>query len=328
MGGTTSPGGLEKREGPALVKVPTDLLSVENTAGVDLYIKVNGEMILYKKGGSFLPRSRIERLVRHGVRALYINREVVGSFLAITEREIKAMLFSNSKPTIQSLKKVHAKVCDLAASLITVCSSETIGLSVEVSNSIAYAMESFEELPSQVLFLLAKDITTSVHIANVHFLVAGFSYFLGYRDEELRKMSSMGMLHDVGKAFVPDLILKKPGKLNDEEFDEIKKHTVYGRDILKNDGRDNFAFGALYHHENLDGTGYPMGIKGEEIPQEAFIIKVCDIYEALTGYRTYHRPFKPFDAAKLMIEEFVQKKPALPKDLMQGFIEFVGAAKM
>ena len=320
--------GSEYREDSVLVKVPTDLLSVENTAGVDLYINADGEMILYKKAGSFLTRSRIDGLVKQGVRALYIKREVVGAFLAITEREIKTMLFSGSKPTIQVLKKVHAKVCDLASSLITVCSSETIGLSIEVSNAIALAMESFEELPSQVLFLLAKDIATSVHIANVHFLVAGFSYFLGYRDEELRKMSSMGMLHDVGKAFVPEFILKKPGKLNDEEFEEIKKHTIYGRDILRNNGREEFIPGALYHHENLDGTGYPMGIKGEEIPQEALIIKVCDIYEALTGYRTYRSSFKPFGAAKLMVEEFVKKRSALPADLMQEFIAFVGASRL
>ena len=320
--------GSKAADSPVLVKVPIDLLSVENVANVDLYIKASGEVILYKKAGSFMPMSKIDRLIKQGVKALYIKKNVMGSFLAVTEREIKSMLlFSGEKPTIQVLKRVHARICDLASSMISVCSSETIGLSVEVSNSMAVAMESFEELPTQVLFMLAKDITTSVHIANVHFLVAGFSHFLGYRGEELKKVSSMGMLHDVGKAFVPEMILKKPGKLTDEEFREIKRHAEYGRDILENNGKDEFVPAVLYHHENLDGSGYPMGLEGDEIPREALIVKICDVYEALTGYRTYRRPFKPFVAAKLMVEEFVKKRPALPMDLMQEFIAFIGAAK-
>jgi HD-GYP domain-containing protein (c-di-GMP phosphodiesterase class II) len=84
----------------------------------------------------------------------------------------------------------------------------------------------------------------------------------------------------------------------------------------------------LYHHENLDGTGYPFGIKGDDIPKEALIIKVCDVYEALTGYRPYRNPFKPYAAAKFMIEEFVKNKKCIPLDLMEKFIAFVGAAKL
>ena len=313
--------------GVDLVEVPIELLSPENATDVALYLHLNGEMVLYKKAGVFLPKARIDSLIKQGVKVFYLQKEVVGHFLEETEKEVKRLLLDH-KPSIQELRNVHKKLCDFSTSLLAVPSKETINLSIKVAGSIAECMETYEDISTQVLFILEKDIATSIHITNVHFLVAGFSHYLGYRGEDLHKMSTMGMLHDIGKALVPEFILKKPGKLTDEEFEEIKKHTIYGRDILKNNGGDEFIPGALLHHENLDGSGYPMGLKGDDIPREALIIKVCDIYEALTGYRPYRNPFKPFAAAKLMVEEFVKGKNALPMDLMEQFIAFVGAAKL
>ena len=314
-------------KGVDLVEVPIDLLSPENATDVALYLMMNGEMVLYKKAGVYLPRGRIDKLVKQGVKVFYLQKEMVGHFLERTGEEIRQMLLSH-KPSIQELKNVHKKLTDFSASLLAVPSQETIELSVEVAGSLAECIEKNEDISTQVLFLMEKDIATSIHITNVHFLVAGFSHFMGYRGDELRRMSAMGMLHDVGKAMVPDFILRKPGKLTDEEFEEIKKHTLYGRDILRNNGADEFIPAALCHHENIDGTGYPMGLKYEDIPKEALVVKVCDIYEALTGYRPYRNPFKPFAAAKLMVEEFVKEKKALPMDIMEKFIAFVGAAKL
>ncbi len=310
-----------------LVEVPIELLSPENATDVALYLHLNGEMVLYKKAGVFLPKARIDSLLRQGVKVFYLQKEVVGHFLEETEKEIRNLLLDH-RPSIQELRNVHKKLTDFSKSLLAVPSQETIDLSIKVASSLAECMEKNEGLSAQVLFILEKDIATSIHITNVHFVVAGFSHFLGYRGEELAKMSTMGMLHDIGKALVPDFILKKPGKLTEEEFEEIKKHTVYGRDILKNNGADEFVNAALCHHENLDGTGYPLGLKGDDIPKEAMIIKVCDIYEALTGYRPYRNPFKPYAAAKVMIEEFVKEKNAIPMDIMEKFIAFVGAAKL
>ena len=313
--------------GVDLVEVPIELLSPENATDVELYLRLKGDMVLYKKNGIYLPKARIDSLIRQGVRVFYLQKDVVGHFLEETGKEIKNLLLAH-KPSVQELRNVHKKLTDFSSSLLAVPSEETINLSVSVAGSLAECFEKNEDISTQVLFILEKDIATSIHIANVHFLVAGFSHFLGYRGDELRKMSAAGMLHDIGKALVPEFILKKPGKLTDEEFEEIKKHTTYGRDILRNNGGDEFIPVALYHHENIDGTGYPMGLKKDDIPPEALIVKVCDIYEALTGYRPYRNPFKPFAAAKLMVEDFVKENNALPMDLMEKFIAFVGAAKL
>lgn len=96
------------------------------------------------------------------------------------------------------------------------------------------------------------------------------------------------LLHDVGKIGVDDAILRKPGKLTDEEFAAIKAHTVIGAQILSRiTSMPDLQYGALYHHERWDGKGYPKGLKGEEIPEAARIIAVADAYDAMTSNRSY-----------------------------------------
>ncbi len=98
----------------------------------------------------------------------------------------------------------------------------------------------------------------------------------------------MGLLHDVGKIGVPDEIINKPGKLTDEEFEAIKSHPVTGERILKKvKEMPKLSVGARWHHEKYDGTGYPDGLKGEEILEEARIIAVADAYDAMTSNRSY-----------------------------------------
>ena len=98
----------------------------------------------------------------------------------------------------------------------------------------------------------------------------------------------MGLLHDVGKIGVPDEVINKPGRLTDEEFSKIKKHPGIGGKILSNiQEMPELAAGAKWHHERYDGKGYPQGLAGEDIPEEARIIAVADAYDAMTSNRSY-----------------------------------------
>jgi putative two-component system response regulator len=100
----------------------------------------------------------------------------------------------------------------------------------------------------------------------------------------------MGLLHDVGKIGVPDAVINKPGKLTDEEFDQIKQHPAMGSRILANiEEMPKLSTGARWHHERIDGRGYPDGLKDLEIPEEARIIAVADAYDAMTSNRSYRR---------------------------------------
>jgi len=110
----------------------------------------------------------------------------------------------------------------------------------------------------------------------------------GKGDDECRKIYLAGLLHDIGKISIRDEIINKNGKLTNEEYEQIKKHPAKGGKILEK--MMDFPFlqeGALYHHERYDGTGYPSGLKGEEIPEIARMIAVADAYDAMTSYRSY-----------------------------------------
>ena len=133
-----------------------------------------------------------------------------------------------------------------------------------------------------------KDIYTKGHSNRVATYSKRIAKRAGYTDERQDEIYMMGLLHDVGKIGIPRAILNKNGPLTDEEYDAIKKHTTMGAQILENiEDNPKIAWGAKYHHEKFDGSGYPTGKAGEDIPEEARIIAVADAYDAMSSTRSY-----------------------------------------
>ena len=136
----------------------------------------------------------------------------------------------------------------------------------------------------------AKDTYTNGHSDRVANYSREIAKRLGYSEKEQDEMYMIGLLHDVGKIGVPDQIINKTDRLTDEEFEEIKKHPTTGHKILKTiKEMPQLAYGARWHHERIDGRGYPDGLKGNEIPEEARIIAVADAYDAMTSNRSYRK---------------------------------------
>jgi diguanylate cyclase (GGDEF)-like protein/putative nucleotidyltransferase with HDIG domain len=136
----------------------------------------------------------------------------------------------------------------------------------------------------------AKDEYTKGHSQRVSAYSKALAKELGLEKSEVERVEYIALLHDIGKIGVPDNILNKAGRLTNEEFAIMKQHTVVGSDILKDiDAIEGLAVGAKYHHEKYDGTGYPEGLKGEEIPYIARIIGICDAYDAMTSNRIYRK---------------------------------------
>ena len=112
----------------------------------------------------------------------------------------------------------------------------------------------------------------------------------------------MALLHDIGKIGIPDAVINKPGKLTPEEFQLIKRHPVVGAKILQNiEEMPSLSIGARWHHERYDGSGYPDGLAGEDIPEAARIIALADAYDAMTSKRSY-RDALPQDLVKKEIK--------------------------
>ena len=170
------------------------------------------------------------------------------------------------------------------------------------------AAETRERLSKEITLALsqavdAKDHYTNGHSARVATYAKQVAKQLGKTDEECDEIYIMGLLHDVGKIGVPEEILNKKGKLTDEEFAKIKKHTVDGYEILSTiEEIPGLSIGARWHHERFDGKGYPDGLKGMDIPEEARIICVADCYDAMTSKRVYSDP-KPQEEVRA---EFVR----------------------
>jgi HD-GYP domain-containing protein (c-di-GMP phosphodiesterase class II) len=163
-------------------------------------------------------------------------------------------------------------------------------MSLEATRALVYAIDK-------------KDQYTSGHSQRVGFMARITGETMGLPMAELDQLEWSGLLHDIGKIGVPEEILNKPGKLTDEEFDEIKKHPQMGYDILAPiKAFEHILGGVLSHHENEDGSGYPHGLAGDEIPMFARIIHVVDVFDALSSTRSYRKAFTVDKAMDIVLE--------------------------
>ncbi len=156
-------------------------------------------------------------------------------------------------------------------------------------------------IESLAIAIDAKDQTTHGHVRRTQIYASEMGKLLKVGDQELRALFAGALLHDIGKLAVPEYILNKPGKLTEAEFAKMKIHPTVGGDILK---RVNFPYPVedivRYHHEKWDGSGYPKGLKSEQIPLVARIISVVDFYDATRCDRPYRKGMKREDSLALL----------------------------
>ncbi|MCX7832577.1 MAG: HD domain-containing protein [Actinobacteria bacterium] len=175
---------------------------------------------------------------------------------------------------------------------------------LEIVDSLAKAIES-------------RDSYTGEHTESVQKVSLKIAEELGLKEKEKAILEMAARLHDIGKIGIPDNILQKPGKLTEEEYNEIKKHSLIGYEILsKAENLSEVAKVVLHHHEWFSGKGYPYGLKGEEIPLLSRVLCLADAYHALTSDRPYRKAFTKEEAIRIIKEETPQKyDPKLVKIL-------------
>ena len=178
----------------------------------------------------------------------------------------------------------------------------------------------------QVLFTIAKAVDSrsvsrggSVRVAS---LVKNFGEYLGLTPEEIDDLSFAAHLHDIGTIAIPDAVMLKKGELTEEEKELIRQHVLIGEEIcqpLRN--RSGVLPIIRNHHERWDGTGYPDGLSGTDIPYLAQIFQVIDIYDALTSDRPHKKAYSPAEALKIIMEE--TKKGWRNPELIKAFTTFI-----
>ena len=174
-----------------------------------------------------------------------------------------------------------------------IMTEELVHMQHHLEDEVARKTRENERLSFHVVQTLAeaidaKDTYTNGHSSRVAQYAREIARRAGYDKEDQEQIYMLGLLHDVGKIGVPDAVINKPGRLNDDEFALIKTHPVTGARILHTiDEMPELMTGAKYHHERYDGRGYPEGLAGLDIPEEARIIGVADAYDAMTSNRSY-----------------------------------------
>lgn len=169
------------------------------------------------------------------------------------------------------------------------------------------------------------DAYTFNHSMGVSILSTMIGKWMNYSPSDLNRLATAAMLHDVGKGKIPLEILNKPGPLTAEEFETMKKHAVYGYEMIKGtEGMDHdICSGILQHHERMDGSGYPFGIKGDRIHEFARIIAIADIFDAMTSNRVYKTKQSPFKVAEILAEgSFASLDPYIANVFLSNISKF------
>jgi response regulator RpfG family c-di-GMP phosphodiesterase len=164
-----------------------------------------------------------------------------------------------------------------------------------VACSLADLLSRWDALPKDIAPRLCsawdlRHVETGAHVRRIGLYTEALARSLGTPADSAAELGDIAMLHDVGKIAIPDAILGKPGRLTEAEFAIMKEHTVEGARLLGGIGHPFFeraAVVALRHHERWDGSGYPGGLRGEECPDEARIVSIADVYDALGTPRCY-----------------------------------------
>ncbi|MCW8935217.1 MAG: HD-GYP domain-containing protein [Gammaproteobacteria bacterium] len=176
----------------------------------------------------------------------------------------------------------------------------------DVSPLVDEISESINRNPAAIICITRiknKDDYTYLHSVAVCALMIALGKQLNYTGD-MHALGMAGLLHDVGKMFIPEDILNKPGKLTDEEFETVKNHPLKGWEALKESGEESEAVldVCLHHHERVDGKGYPENLSGDNLSLLARMGAVCDVYDAITSDRSYKKGWEPADALKKMAE--------------------------
>lgn len=242
--------------------------------------------------------------------------------MALAAADFAANTEEERKDSVERVERIGIRTGDEIENLYSAFNS-TIKDTVGYISHVQHQSETINRMQNGLILVLAdmvesRDQCTGDHVRKtaayteviMEQMKKNGDHVDELTDEFVSDVINSAPLHDVGKIRVSDLILNKPGKLTDEEFSEMKKHTLYGREVIEQAIRlvpDSEYLKearnlAAYHHEKWNGQGYPEGLAGEDIPLSARIMAVADVFDALVSKRSYKEPFS-FEKARSIIEE-------------------------
>lgn len=286
------------------------LVSIQNLipgmrVGVDIYNMYN-QLVVPKD--TILTQEIIDRLKDFSIRFVKVSANEVDGKVSSTPSYGERLKFSR---TFQEFKQeFFSNVYVIRDDFNDVVTKNT---PIEADKLLAKTASIFSKAEGTNIFdmlhnMREYDDSTYVHSLNVSLICCVLAKWLNFSKEDSDILVLAGMLHDLGKLTIPDSIIKKPGKLTEEEYAIIKTHSKKGYEILKNqDLPQEVKYAALMHHERCDGSGYPYGLSYHKIDRFARLISIADVYDAMTSARVYRGPLSPFSVVDVFEKEGLQK---------------------
>lgn len=280
------------------VNIPSHILKPGMTTFEDLF---NSMGVLVLGRDVTLDQSQIDKILLNNIERVRIRLAESTNLYGVDEDGEIRSVYDQAK-----IKDFREKYTAEVSEVTSIIKEIGKGVSVdvysvcEISKRIVAEFKAAKEIINYLQFVRDLDDDTYSHSLNVCLLSVIIAKWLELKAEEIDEIAAAGLLHDIGKTRVSEKLLRKPGKLTPEEFEEIKKHTVIGYMMMDGikDVTGNMRYTVLMHHEKIDGSGYPMGALDEEIPLFPKIVAVADIYDAMTSNRTYRKRMCPFEVIK------------------------------
>ncbi|SDE84555.1 hypothetical protein SPACI_020800 [Sporomusa acidovorans DSM 3132] len=254
--------------------------------------------------GTILSESMIEGLHFWEINTVFIKEPLSDESemdFSIPETAVQMKFFTEYEDTVNILKDSFAKIRFFKEVPLTATQNLARNCIEPLINTTGVI--------NHINMVRRQDDYTFHHSVNVAIICGVLGKWLGYSGIELKDLILAGLLHDVGKTQIPLEILNKPGKLSPEEMEIMRLHTTRGYRLLRNKPEipDGVIHGILQHHERFDGSGYPLGVSGDQIHPYAKIIAIADMYDAMTSDRVYHRKNSPFAVVEMIVEEMFNK---------------------
>lgn len=250
------------------------------------------EGVLLLSEGTKLTDSIRSRLLQNGVREIYVEDDFSQGL--IPSQTVQDAVLTQIKTQVREIMSIPSLKSGLNARRVTEL-VERLLEQILASGDILHHLSDIRTI----------DDYTFSHCVNVavYSLVTGVG--LGMRQDMLRELGMGAILHDVGKLLIRPEVLQKPTSLNDSEFEEVKRHVALGHELVSSIKGITPAAASisLNHHERMDGSGYPRGLKGDEIPLTARIVAIADVYDALTSDRVYREREEPHKAMDYITEK-------------------------
>jgi len=280
----------------------------------DVYVSESGTNAFVRRG-SVLNWETIDKLWDRGVLQLHVQD-------ASTERPTRAPTSASDARLMSraGIKLAPPPVSDTLRHEAVDALEETFDAVTHLGrdgHATAGILTRLDTVVGQLVSALMSDRTSLVNIANlkkyddytfhhslsVAVLSIGIGQHLGLPPQLLNHLGLTAMLHDIGKTAIPVDLIRKPSRLDKEEFNLVKAHAYAGSSYLIESamGTEPLWSGVLYHHEKVDGTGYPNGLRGNEIPLWSRIIAVADVFDALTSDCPYRKPLQPAEALEYIM---------------------------